>query len=83
MGKALSRAREYTCDRYRLAAAGNLDGALTGLTILAAGPKHGPRVNRQACRGQRKEMNTGWMTLAQWLSTDRRSRNALRHWTLR
>jgi Zn-dependent protease with chaperone function len=69
LGKALSRAREYTCDRYGLAAAGNLDGALTGLAILAAGAKHGPRVNRQALSRQQEEMNTGWMTLAQWLST--------------
>ena len=34
---ALSRAREYTCDRFGLAGAGDLDGALLGLTILAAG----------------------------------------------
>ncbi|HEX5580637.1 MAG TPA: M48 family metallopeptidase, partial [Gemmatimonadaceae bacterium] len=39
LGTALSRAREYTCDRYGVAGAGNTAGAVRGLTILAAGPK--------------------------------------------
>jgi hypothetical protein len=37
VGGALSRARDYTCDRYGRAAAGDEEGALLGLTILAAG----------------------------------------------
>ena len=69
LGSALSRSREYTCDRYGVAGAGDLDGALTGLTILAAGAAHGPKVNRQALVRQRNEIAGGWMTLGQWLST--------------
>jgi Zn-dependent protease with chaperone function len=44
LGTALSRAREYTCDRYGAAGAGDREGALLGLTILAAGGKHAPLV---------------------------------------
>ena len=68
LGAALSRAREYTCDRYGAAAAGDLDGALTGLTILAAGPVPGPKVNRAALVRQREDIAGVWMTVGQWLS---------------
>jgi Zn-dependent protease with chaperone function len=66
---ALSRAREYTCDRYGLAGAGDWEGALVGLSVLAAGGKHGPLVNRRALVAQRRDLNTGWMTIGQWMST--------------
>ena len=69
LGHALSRAREYTCDRYGLAGAGSPDGATRGLAILAAGPVHGPKLNRAALVRQRADINTGWMTLGGWLST--------------
>ena len=69
LGTALSRAREYTCDRYGLAGAGRRDSALTGLAILAAGGKHGPRVNLEAMVRQREALNTGWMKIGEWLST--------------
>ena len=69
LGSGLSRAREYTCDRYGLAGAGELDGALTGLTILAAGAVHGPRVNRTALVRQRQALAGAWMTLGGWLAT--------------
>lgn len=69
LGSALSRAREYTCDRYGLAGAGGVDGALTGLTILAAGARHGPAVNREALVRQRELLSGVWMTIGQWLST--------------
>jgi Zn-dependent protease with chaperone function len=69
LGTALSRAREYTCDRYGLAAAGEREGGLAGLTILAAGAKHGPLVNRDAMVRQSEQMNTGWMRIGEWLST--------------
>ncbi|HEV2132101.1 MAG TPA: M48 family metallopeptidase [Longimicrobiaceae bacterium] len=69
LGTGLSRAREYTCDRYGLAGAGEREGALLGLTILAAGGTHGPWVNRQALVRQRASLNTGWMTLGEWLSS--------------
>src|SRR5688500_18719366 len=69
LGTALSRAREYTCDRFGLAGAGDKDGALVGLSILAAGAKFGPKVNRVALVAQRASLNNGWMTLGEWLST--------------
>lgn len=69
LGSALSRAREYTCDRYGLAGAGDRDGALLGLAILAAGGTHGPRVNRHALVAQRADIDTGWMTLGEWFAS--------------
>jgi hypothetical protein len=69
LGSALSRAREYTCDRYGVLAAGNQDGALLGLTILAAGAKHARAVNRASFVAQRSDLNTGWMRIGEWLSS--------------
>jgi Zn-dependent protease with chaperone function len=69
LGTALSRAREYTCDRYGAAGAADRDGALLGLTILAAGGRHAPRVDRRVMVAQHGDLNTGWMTIGQWLST--------------
>jgi Zn-dependent protease with chaperone function len=66
---ALSRAREYTCDRYGRAGAGSAEGAVLGLTILAAGGRLGRRVDRQVLMAQHSTLNTGWMTLGEWLST--------------
>lgn len=69
LSQALSRAREYTCDRYGLAGAGSPDGALVGLAILSAGGRHGPLVNRRVFVAQRAALNTGWMTIGEWLGT--------------
>jgi Zn-dependent protease with chaperone function len=69
LGSALSRAREYTCDRYGLAAAGDRDGALLGLTVLAAGARYGQRVNHVAFARQRAEMRGGWMMVGEWLAS--------------
>ena len=69
LGTALSRAREYTCDRYGMAGAGRRDSALTGLAILAAGGKLAPHVSREAMVRQRENLNTGWMKIGEWLST--------------
>jgi Zn-dependent protease with chaperone function len=69
LGTALSRAREYTCDRYGLAGAGRRSSAVTGLAILAAGGKYGAKVNVEALVRQRENLNTGWMKIGEWLST--------------
>lgn len=69
LGSALARAREYTCDRYGLAAAGGIEGAKLGLAILAAGPRFGRALNLEAFHRQRADLNTGAMTLAEWLSS--------------
>lgn len=69
LGTALSRAREYTCDRYGLAGAGRRSSALTGLAILAAGGSYGAQANLEALVRQRENLNTGWMKIGEWLST--------------
>lgn len=69
LGMALSRAREYTCDRIGAAGAGDRDAALLGLTILAAGGRYGRLVNREAFVAQRAAFASGWMTIGEWLST--------------
>ena len=69
VGSALSRAREYTCDRYGRAAANDEEGALLGLTILAAGGKYAPRVDRRVLARQHAELSRGWMLVGQWMAT--------------
>jgi len=70
LGSALSRAREYTCDRYGLAGAGERDGATLGLTILAAGAEHGPLVNRSALVRQKETVTrSALMTLGEWFGS--------------
>lgn len=69
LGSALSRAREYTCDRYGAAYAGNKEGAMRGLAILAAGAEKGPKVNLKALARQVEDLNTGWLTIGTWLSS--------------
>lgn len=69
LGTAYSRACEYTCDRYGAALCGDRVGALRGLAILAAGGKRGREVNLEALAAQRKQLDTGFMTIGTWLST--------------
>jgi len=69
VGTSYSRAREYTCDRYGAALAGDRVGMLRGLAILAAGGSYAKKVNLQSMVEQKNRMNTGWMTLAKWLMT--------------
>jgi Zn-dependent protease with chaperone function len=72
LGQAYSQAREFTCDRWGAALCGDRAAALTGLAILAAGGEHGPKVNLRSLAGQRRDLDTGFMTLGTWLSTHRR-----------
>jgi Zn-dependent protease with chaperone function len=70
LSTALSRAREYTCDRFGLAGAGDKDGATLGLTILAAGAEHGPKVNRAELVRQRHTLaQSALMTIGEWFGT--------------
>jgi Zn-dependent protease with chaperone function len=69
LGSALSRAREYTCDRYGCAAANGRDGALLGLSILSAGGKYGPLVNRAALVEQRRDLRSAWMLVGEWMGS--------------
>ncbi len=67
LGSAYSRAREYTCDRYGAALTHDKSGTLHGLAILAAGGTYAKKVNLQSLVEQKRDMNTGWMTLGKWL----------------
>lgn len=69
LGTAYSRAREYTCDKFGLAGSGNTKDALRGLAILAAGAKQGPLINLEEYAKQKSLLNTGLMTLGEWMST--------------
>jgi Zn-dependent protease with chaperone function len=69
LGAAYSRAREYTCDRWGAALCADTAGAIRGLTILAAGGKLARRVDLAAFVAQKRDLDTGWMTLGKWLST--------------
>lgn len=69
LGSALSRAREYTCDRFGFAAAGEDRGALRGLAILAAGPRLGASANLDAFARQREDLTSGVMTVGEWLAS--------------
>ena len=69
LGAAYSRACELSCDRWGAALCGDREGAARGLAILAAGGKRGSQVNLKAFVAQREHLDTGWMTLGQWLST--------------
>lgn len=69
LGSALSRAREYTCDRYGLAGAGHKEGAMRGLAILAVGAEKASEVNLKAMARQVEDLDTGWMTLGTWFSS--------------
>ncbi len=68
LGHAYSRACELTCDRYGAILCGDERGATRGLTLLAAGRKHGPAVNLEAYVAQSEDLDTGWMTIGKWLS---------------
>ena len=68
LGAAYSRACERTCDRWGAALCGDPAGAVRGLAILAAGGSHAKGMNLQAFVAQRRDLDTGWMTLGSWLS---------------
>ena len=69
LGSALSRAREYTCDRFGCAAAGDRDAALLGLAILSAGGRYGPHVNHAALMRQRHDLRGAWLLVGEWLGS--------------
>jgi Zn-dependent protease with chaperone function len=69
LGNALSRAREYTADRYGAACATNVDAAIAGLVILAGGKKIAKDVSLEAYTAQIKTINTGFMRIGEWMFT--------------
>lgn len=69
LGSALSRAREYTSDRYGLVGARNRDGAQHGLIVLAAGGKLAQAVDPASFVAQQGELRGFWMTFANLMSS--------------
>ena len=68
LGAAYSRAREFTCDRWGRALCGDASGATRGLAVLAAGGRLGPKVDLAAYIEQRRDLETGWLTIGKWLA---------------
>jgi Zn-dependent protease with chaperone function/Tfp pilus assembly protein PilE len=68
LGAAYSRACEYTCDRCGLAAAGDLEQAMRGLVVLAAGGRIAARVDLAAFSAQREEAGGFWTTVLELTS---------------
>jgi hypothetical protein len=68
LGAAYSRAREFTCDRWGRALCADAAGASRGLAVLAAGGRLGPKVDLAAYIEQRRDLDTGWLTLGRWLA---------------
>jgi Zn-dependent protease with chaperone function/Tfp pilus assembly protein PilE len=68
LGAAYSRACEYTCDRCGLAAAGDVEQAMRGLVVLAAGGRIAARVDLSAFTAQRLESGGFWATVLELTS---------------
>jgi Zn-dependent protease with chaperone function len=68
LGSAYSRARELTCDRWGRALCGDASGAARGLAVLAAGGRLAPKVDLAAYIDQRRDLDTGWLTLGRWIA---------------
>lgn len=69
LGAAYSRAREYTGDRCGLAVVEELEPAMRGLAVLAAGGKYAGEVNLQAFAEQRGESGRFWMATTELMSS--------------
>lgn len=68
LGAAYSRAREYTCDRCGLAAAGDLEQSMRGLVVLSAGGRIAARVDLAAFAAQRHDAGAFWPTVLELTS---------------
>ena len=69
LGAAYSRAREYTGDRCGLAVVEELEPAMRGLVVLAAGGKYAGEVNLAAFAEQRAESGRFWMATTELMSS--------------
>ncbi len=69
LGPAYSRACEYTCDRYGLVAAGDLEQSARGLAVLAAGGKCARQLSLAAFEEQRLESGSFWMSVLELVSS--------------
>jgi Zn-dependent protease with chaperone function len=69
LGAAYSRAREYTGDRCGLAVVQELEPAMRGLAVLAAGGRYAGEVNLAAFAAQREESGRFWMATTELMSS--------------
>jgi Zn-dependent protease with chaperone function len=69
LGPAYSRAKEYTCDRCGLLAAGDLEQSTRGLAVLAGGGKRVSQVDLAAFEAQRLESGSFWMAAVELVSS--------------
>ena len=69
LGGAYYRACEYTCDRYGSKACNDPKHRLSGLCLLAGGPRYGAMINQQEFVAQTADMNTPVMKLGSWFGT--------------
>jgi len=69
LGAAYSRAREYTGDRCGLAVVADLEPAMRGLVVLAAGGKYAGEVNLETFAEQRAESGRFWMATTELMSS--------------
>lgn len=69
LAQSLSRAREYTADRYGAACVENREDVNSGLIVLAAGKELASKVQLRNFAAQLNNVNTGWMRIGEWLST--------------
>jgi Zn-dependent protease with chaperone function/Tfp pilus assembly major pilin PilA len=63
LGPALSRAREYSCDLCGYEVVGELEPAVKGLAILAAGGKYGRQVNIDSVADQIYDTSGFWTSV--------------------
>lgn len=83
LGAAYSRAREYTCDRYGLAACENAQDAVMGMGALAAGGKRWRTLCKDSYVAQIKATSGFWMSFHElindypWLTKRLAAINAL------
>ena len=68
LGAAYSRACELTCDRWGRALCGEAAGAARGLAVLAAGGRLAPQIDLATFIEQKRDLDTGWLTLGKWLA---------------
>lgn len=69
LGAAYSRAREYTGDRCGLAVVEELEPAMRGLAVLAAGGRYAGELNLATFAAQRQESGRFWMATTELMSS--------------
>ena len=69
LGKAYSRSREYTCDRFGLACCLKQEDALQGMAALAAGGKRWGTINHNRFILQGEQTGGFWMSYHEYCSS--------------